>query len=288
MLRAASGILGVNMALTNLQRLALILRKFHLLQLADLVWFFRLYCQNYKQNTRFMREHPHIPVPPPMILYDVQGNCDLSGFYYSGMEHAREISRIISTERPNSDLKILEWGCGPARVLQHLNVINEDIWELWGSDYNLRTITWCQKNMPVINFIHNGLEPPIAAENESFDVIYCVSVFTHLSEERHYQWINEIFRLLKPGGLFIGTFHGAEFKGNLSEEEQCLFDSGNLVIRDKVREGKKDFAAYHCDSFVSRLLNIFEVHKKYTNISCFRQTVWTASKSKMTSDSQML
>lgn len=266
------------MALTPLQRLAHVLRKIHLLQLADLFWFVRLYCMNYKENIRFRSEHSGVPVPPPMVLYDVQGNCDLSGFYNSGQEHAHEISKIIFAERPGLSLKILEWGCGPARVLQHLNATNDDSWELWGSDYNIRSISWCQQHLSGINFIHNGLEPPIPAENESFDVIYCISVFTHLSEARHYQWINEIYRLLKPGGLFIGTFRGVAFRDNLTDEEQRRFDCGELVIRDKVREGKKDFSAYHCDNFVHRLLAPFDIVNRLDVVAGFHQTVWTAFK----------
>lgn len=266
------------MALTPLQRLAHLLRKMHLLQLADRIWFIRLFCSNYKENIKFKSEHPGMPIPSPTALYDVQGNCDLAGFYNSGQEHACEISKIIFAERPGESLKILEWGCGPARVLQHLNATNGDSWELWGSDYNLRSISWCQQHLPDINFIHNELEPPIPAENVSFDVVYCISVFTHLSEVRHYQWINEIYRLLKPGGLFIGTFHGVAFRDNLTDEEQRLFDCGELVIRDKVQEGKKDFSAYHCDNFMNRLLAKFEVNKKLNNVKGFRQTVWTAIK----------
>jgi SAM-dependent methyltransferase len=250
----------------------------HLLQLADFFWFLRLYLLNLKENIRFRKEYPAVPVPPPMVLYDIQGNCDLFGYYLSGKEHAYEISKIIVAERPKQSLKILEWGCGPARVLQHLNASDGSFWELWGSDYNTCSIAWSQKNFLDIHFMFNGLEPPITVENEFFDVIYCISVFTHLSEMRHYQWIEEIHRLLKPGGLFIGTFHGEAFRDVLTYEEQRQFDSGNLVIRDKVREGKKDYSAYHCDNFVRRLLANFDMVKRLDAIAGFRQTVWTAIK----------
>jgi len=266
------------MSLTRIQRLAYVLRKMRLLQLADLCWFLRLYLSSRKANNRFRNKHPNVPVPPQTMLYDIQGNCDLSGFYTSGQEHAHEISRIIAAERPGRTLKILEWGCGPARVLQHLNSPNGSIWELWGSDYNPKSISWCQQNWPGIHFVHNGLEPPIPVKTEFFDVIYCISVFTHLSEVRHYQWITEICRLLKPGGLFIGTFHGNAFRDNLTNDEQRRFDSGELVIRDKIREGKKDFSAYHCDIFVSRILAPFEIVKRLDTVAGFRQTVWTAIK----------
>jgi SAM-dependent methyltransferase len=114
-------------------------------------------------------------------------------------------------------------------------------------------------------------------KSESFDVIYCISVFTHLSEPLHYQWVEEILRLLKPGGLFIGTFHGDRYRDHLDPDEQKKFDDGELVVRDKIREGKKNFASYHGNRFVQNLLSPFS--------SCWcideaglQQTVWCALK----------
>jgi SAM-dependent methyltransferase len=266
------------MSLTPLQRFAYVLRKMHLLHLADLFWFLRLYWLNRKANTLFRKQHPDVPVPPPMMLYDILGSCDLSGFYLSGQEHAHEISRIISAERPEKFLRILEWGGGPARVLQHLNSPDDYSWDLWGSDYNLQSISWCQHNWSDIHFIHHELEPPIPVENEFLDVIYCISVFTHPSEASHHQWVTEILRLLKPGGLFIGTFRGEAFRDELTNEEQLRLDCGELVIRDKIREGKKDYSAYHSDDFVRQLLVPFDVVKKLDMVTGFRQEVWAAIK----------
>ena len=266
------------MGLTPLQRLAHVLRKFHLLQVADTCWFIRLFWQSRAANNRFKEQHPEVPVPPQMMLYDIQGNCDLGGFYASGKESAAEIARLVreNAHGPEGPLRIFEWGCGPARVLQHLASPDGGSWELYGSDYNMRTIEWCRQHFPKIQFLDNGLLPPIQMEAGSIDVFYCISVFTHLSEESHYQWIEEIQRLLKPGGLFIGTFHGDAFRGQLTAEEQQIYDSGELVIRDKIQEGKKNFSAYHCDSVVRRFLSPFDVVTKQNMPDCFQQTVWTA------------
>lgn len=83
------------MSLTPLQRLADLLRKIHLLQSADFFWFLRVYWLDHKDNNQFKNEHPDIPIPPPMMLYDIQGNCNLSGFYYGGLSHANEIQELL-------------------------------------------------------------------------------------------------------------------------------------------------------------------------------------------------
>jgi SAM-dependent methyltransferase len=271
------------MSLSLRQRLAYVLRKMHLLPLADLFWFFRLYLLSYAANTRFKERYPDVHVPPPSVLYDILGDCSLAGYYQSGLEHALEISSIIAGERPGQPLKILEWGCGPARVLQYLKSPDGSGWELWGSDYNPRTVAWCQQHLSNIHFMHNGLEPPIPVEAGFFDVVYCISVFTHLSESLHHQWVAEIFRLLKPGGLLIGTFHGGTFRDQLTLGEQRLFDSGKLVVRDNIREGKKDYTAYHSDDFIRHLLAPFNDVRRLDLVSGFRQDVWTAVKSRILS-----
>jgi SAM-dependent methyltransferase len=225
----------------------------------------------------FLAKNTDVRIPPVSILYDILGTCDIEGFYQSGKEHASSVRDIICQSHNDRPLKIFEWGCGPARVLQYLQSPSEDRWDLYGSDYNPKTVDWWRKSFPHIVFLNNELEPPIQAESASFDVIYCISVFTHLSEPLHYKWIDEIMRLLKPGGLFIGTFHGHRFRDQLEIDERKRFDSGEFVVRDMIREGKKNFTAYHCDCFVQKLLSHFSAIRSLGE-SSFKQTVWCAVK----------
>lgn len=265
------------MTLTLRQRCAAVLREFRVLQLADYLFFLLLLFHQRRGNRNFRLNHPEVCVPPALILYDVLGTCDIAGFFMSGKEHASAIGKIICQTHSGRPLKILEWGCGPARVLQYLHSPSDDRWELFGSDYNPVTVNWCRANLPRIRFLHNKLEPPLQAESGTFDVIYCISVFTHLSETLHYQWIQEILRLLKPGGLFISTFHGNRYRAHLSLEEQKKFDNGELVVRGKILEGKKNFAAYHGDRFVHNLLSPFST-SWCIDEPCLQQTVWCALK----------
>jgi ubiquinone/menaquinone biosynthesis C-methylase UbiE len=259
------------------QRLAEILRPLRLLGLADFFLYLQLRWRFRGSNQRFLAANPQAPVPPPAILYDILGTCDLAGFHSGGRQHAAEISRIIAEQAPGRPLRILEWGCGPARVLPYLSAPDGSLWERHGSDYNPKTIAWCRQKLPQLTFHLNQLGPPIPVPDASFDVVYCISVFTHLSEERHHLWVAEMQRLLKPGGLFIGTFHGAYYRSQLSPAEQQGFDEGRLVVRAGVREGKKNYAAYHSDQFVQRLLSPF-AKVWQTESQVFTQSLWCAVK----------
>ena len=42
-------------------------------------------------------------------------------------------------------------------------------------------------------------------DDATFDAVYAYSVFSHLSEVSHLAWIEEIARVLKPGGMLVAT-----------------------------------------------------------------------------------
>jgi SAM-dependent methyltransferase len=49
--------------------------------------------------------------------------------------------------------------------------------------------------------------PPLDLEPGSFDLIWSISVFTHLTDNS-LPWLLELHRLLKPGGVLIATYMG--------------------------------------------------------------------------------
>jgi SAM-dependent methyltransferase len=71
-----------------------------------------------------------------------------------------------------------------------------------------------------------------------------------LSEEAHHAWLEELLRVLKPGGVLFLTLHGASFRDKLSGREKADFDAGKLVVRGLVKEGHRTFTAFHPESWV--------------------------------------
>ncbi len=118
-------------------------------------------------------------------------------------------------------------------------------------------------------------------ENESFDCVYAISVFTHLSEKMHYAWIEELFRIIKLNGILIFTTHGDLCAKTLLPAEKMLYGSGCLVIKDQIKEGKKYFLAYHPPQFIkTKLLKDYVVIKHVNNPAPYQmeQEVWVAKK----------
>jgi len=72
----------------------------------------------------------------------------------------------------------------------------------YGIDPNEEFITIARKRYPNINFIVSGLEDT-QFESNFFDVIILNDVFEHVKDE--IKSLNEMYRILKPGGTFMMT-----------------------------------------------------------------------------------
>ena len=114
-------------------------------------------------------------------------------------------------------------------------------------------IAWCGKNIPSVAFKINNIAPPLDFEDDFFDVIYGISVFTHLSEELCYKWFHELIRVTKPGGIIFLTLSGDVFKMKMTNAEKSLFDNGDMIVKAKTKEGHRTFAAFHPVSFIKTL-----------------------------------
>ena len=103
--------------------------------------------------------------------------------------------------------RVLDFGSGWGRTLGHfLREAHEA--EFWGVDVDRVTIEQLQRELcPPFHARVCGVDPPLEFEDASFDLIWAISVFTHLSDNS-LAWLLELHRVLKPGGLLIATYMG--------------------------------------------------------------------------------
>lgn len=264
------------------QSAALAARNLGVLPAIEQLRFLKSFAANWRANARFRKSQPDYVFPPLWLAYDAYNNLRFENIYAEGLDAATRIAEKIVTHVPKeTPLNILEWGCGPGRVIQHVGKLLGSRAKLFGTDYNEASIRWCLAAMPDISFAMNGLAPPLPFEGASMDAIYNISVFTHLSEEMHYAWISELHRVLKPGGVLLITVHGNKSSHVLTSPERALYDAGNLVVRAKVKEGSRLYAAFQPDQFVrERLLSAFTVLEKVEPFApMMNQTLWVARKS---------
>ena len=127
--------------------------------------------------------------------------------------------------------RIVEWGCGPGCVVRLLTSVLGPGVEVYGSGYNPETIEWCKKHIKQVTFVQNAMKPPLAFEEDFFDCVYAIFVFTHLSEVSNYEWIHGLMRVVKPQGLVILTTKGNYYYQNiLLPKEKKIYDSHGIVV----------------------------------------------------------
>lgn len=228
------------------------IRRLGLLFTIDKLRYYVKKRQNRKANDLFRSKHPDFQIPPDYLMYESY-QMNYQKYYKDGQDSARWIieqaQKHISLEKAN----ILDWGCGPARVIRHMPQLLHSSTKCFGTDYNKQSIDWCRANIKNVAFNHNGLAADLQYQSGIFDLVYGISIFTHLSEDMHFAWIAELRRILKPGGVIILSMQGNNFIPKLSQNEKSRFQRGELIVRGNVKEGHRTFSAFHPDAFLDRL-----------------------------------
>lgn len=238
--------------------LSRILRKLRLIYIMDYGVYYYQKMKNFRQNKSFIKKHPGVSMPPDYLIYE-SFQLDYQKYYTDSLETARWLSGLFSEHSPVYNINILDWGCGPARIVRHLPGLMGNNNVFFGTDYNAATIRWCRDHIPGVTFTLNGLEPPLDFSDGFFHIVYGISIFTHLSGPMHEQWIRELHRVLTPGGILLLTTQGAAFRQKLQSSELSGFDAGHLVVRGQVKEGHRTFSAFQPEIYFRRLCKEFEV-----------------------------
>ena len=205
-------------------------------------------------NRRFKREHPDFVLPPDYMMYE-SFQMHYGKYYATGREDAEWIITHVKPYTRLQDASILEWGCGPARILRHMPALLGPSNTYTGTDYNPHTVDWCKQHIPGIRFTLNQLNPPLPFDGDAFDMCYAISVFTHLSAQSQVDWSSELHRVLKSNGVLFATTLGDAFLEIMTASEKAQYQTGAFVSRGNVKEGHRMYAAFHPPAFIK---NVFE------------------------------
>jgi SAM-dependent methyltransferase len=152
--------------------------------------------------------------------------------YYAqlGRETRDGILAALPSDWSFSGKRVLDFGCGAGRTLRHFTSEAAEA-EIWGCDIDEESIGWMQAHMcPPFHAFVNGSDPPLEQPDASFDLIWAISVFTHLAPNWS-QWLVELHRLLKPDGLLFVTFMGRGMSQEIAGEPWQEDDFGMNVIK---------------------------------------------------------
>jgi SAM-dependent methyltransferase len=188
------------------------------------------------------------------------GTADAILFESLGLTDCFTLRRALQEyfERDYTDCHaILDWGCGCARVARFVTDLAPR--KLTGVDIDPDNIQWCQENIAKAEFVRIDLDPPTPFPSQSFDLVYGISVFSHLSETDQDRWLMELQRITQPGGAVLMSVQGeiaflrvdGDFERFLALEERGFHVYGRCPDLDDVLPQMKE-SEYYKNVFHSR------------------------------------
>ena len=155
----------------------------------------------------FLLNSKSFPLPSRDHIIRVAGPIGYTGFVFSGGSWFGKMCSVVEHHlgQPLSSIQnILDWGCGCGRILRHLR--HAGINNVHGADIDRFNVDWVNATFGAGSASVIHFDPPMPFQDNSFDLIYGHSVFTHLSIPDHRAWRDELHRILKPGGVALITF----------------------------------------------------------------------------------
>ena len=192
-------------------------------------------------------EHEGLRLPPPELRFCGGKFKDDSAFLGSGREEAKRLVRDFGLDATK---RLLEIGCGPARLPLGLLAEGVAIRRYEGVDIDRASIRWATKHVtathPEFRFHHveaqhdryNPQGKPMSDgfrlrfEDAQFDIIYSHSVFANLKPDDVYVYFSEFARLLNPAGsVFLTAFVEEDVPDvTINPDDYIIQSSGALNV----------------------------------------------------------
>jgi ubiquinone/menaquinone biosynthesis C-methylase UbiE len=147
------------------------------------------------------------PVPPNHCLRRTSSHT-LRHYYESGVTTMMPIvtaARIFGVDL-DQPVSVLDFGCGVARQFLQLNRQYPRV-KAHACDAHPDNVAYVKRTFPNADVYANSFDPPLKYADNTFDLVYSVSTFSHFSFADAKLWLRELARVTRPGGLMCLTFN---------------------------------------------------------------------------------
>lgn len=148
------------------------------------------------------------PVPPNSSMRKTSSRSILH-YYISGIQTTLPIVTYARWKniKLHNRIRILDFGCGAGRQLLHFTRQYPSP-DYYCCDIDDTSIAFIIKNYPNVRAHTNSFRPPLMYDDGFFDMVYSVSIFSHLCIEDQRSWLTELGRITKPRGFCFLTTEG--------------------------------------------------------------------------------
>ena len=164
------------------------------------------------------------------------------------------VMRLIYLLGRDSDKKVYDLGCGIGR---HTVFFASHGFQVCASDISIeavkKTKEWLKKEN-LIAEVQQGLMTNINQPDGTFDLVISLNVIYHALRDDIIKAIEEVFRILKPGGYFHGTFLTKKRNVSFTDENNIILDDQTIMIKGGIEDGIPHFFSHTEDvlNFLSK------------------------------------
>ena len=143
--------------------------------------------------------------PPPSVLAQY-GLEDPAQYKRVGGKEARSIiDALAHADRSLPDTaRVLDFGCGAAGAMSALHEMYPKA-KIYGCDIKGDVIGWVERNRPQLTVSVTEPMPPLPDDYADFDLVYAISVWTHMPPEVCMAWLRHMHERLNPSGALVMT-----------------------------------------------------------------------------------
>lgn len=202
-----------------------------------------------------VREYPdrlaalYAPVPPPELRGTACcGDTDEMHLATSVADFKRlgQLWEIFSDKPFLEVASALDFGCGCGRLARWFTHARPEF-DLVGADVAPSSVAWCREHLAG-RFVVNGPRPPLPLADDAFELVYALSVFSHLDREANLAWLRELARVCRPDGLMLLSTHGAFALAVLTQSAEH-----QEVMGLSAEQGREDLRRLARESFVQHV-----------------------------------
>ena len=136
-------------------------------------------------------------IPPRVAEQDVSDEEEM------GPSTAQCLENLTTLAGVSRHDDVLEIGCGAGRI----GIGAAPLCRTWtGADISARMLALASdrlRTLPNVTLVQLSSVSLVEFKDDSFDVVYCTSVFGHLDEMDRWQYIREACRVLRSGGRLL-------------------------------------------------------------------------------------
>ncbi len=144
----------------------------------------------------FLRNHHNFPTYQSAVEY----------YFRDGSLSCARLNALLADHLALDGIPdLLEFACGYGMVTRHL--AKEEGINLWSCDIHPAAVEFLRDEMRVRALLSARL-PELLLLPQSFDVVFVLSLFTHLPITTWCRWLLRLTQAARPHGLIIFTTHG--------------------------------------------------------------------------------